>query len=220
MVDHGYDPQNNTATTTVTYTISNLAARCAERCGHPWRGRYGYGDVFADNGNGIDQDTPPDSDPIRSAKSMAYPVNVGTATSGDNGGMFTINLMGPITFDPGTDFQDLDDGESRDTSITYTIDDGNGGTDTATITVTVEGANDAPVVIDPNDPFPTPNDPPVPADPDNVIPDVSGNDGETLTPVDVSPYFVDVDGEPLTFGFDPLDHGCSCLACRLIPYQE
>ena len=68
-----------------------------------------------------------------------------------------------------------------------------------------EGANDAPVVIDPNDPFPNPNDPPVPTDPDNVIPDQSAEDASPLTPLDISPFFVDVDGEPLTFGFDPLD---------------
>ncbi|MGB7334403.1 MAG: putative Ig domain-containing protein, partial [Salaquimonas sp.] len=129
--------------------------------------------------------------------------NVGAPTPGTNGGTFTINLDGTYEFDPGTDFQDLDDGETRVTLITYTIDDGNGGTDTATVTVTVEGANDAPVIIDPNDPFPNPNDPPVPADPNNVIPDVDGFDSTSLAPLDVSPYFYDVDGDPLTLSLDP-----------------
>ena len=36
-------------------------------------------------------------------------------------------------------------GESATDSFSYTVDDGNGGTDTAVVTVTVTGVNDAPV---------------------------------------------------------------------------
>ena len=44
--------------------------------------------------------------------------------------------------------KDLAVGATRDTTLTYQISDGNGGTDTATITVTVSGVNDAPVATD------------------------------------------------------------------------
>ena len=44
-----------------------------------------------------------------------------------------------LSFDPGLDFQDLDVGESRPTTVSYLIDDGNGGTDMATVTLTVSG---------------------------------------------------------------------------------
>ncbi|MGB7287152.1 MAG: putative Ig domain-containing protein, partial [Salaquimonas sp.] len=197
------DPSNNTATTTVTYTITNIPPDAQDDEVTAPEDGLSTGSVFADNGNGVDQDTPPDTDPITVGQVDGDPANVGAPTPGTNGGTFTINLDGTYEFDPGTDFQDLDDGETRVTLITYTIDDGNGGTDTATVTVTVEGANDAPVIIDPNDPFPNPNDPPVPADPNNVIPDVDGFDSTSLAPLDVSPYFYDVDGDPLTLSLDP-----------------
>lgn len=51
-----------------------------------------------------------------------------------------------VTFDPGEDFQYLDDGENEVVTFTYTVSDGNGGiSNAATVTVTVNGANDAPV---------------------------------------------------------------------------
>jgi len=67
----------------------------------------------------------------------------------DNGGSATINGT-QILFDPGLDFQDLDVGEMRSTSFTYDVSDGNGGTDTATVTVEVSGLNDTPLAQ--NDP--------------------------------------------------------------------
>jgi len=52
------------------------------------------------------------------------------------------NNAGDLTFDPGSDFDDLDAGESATVTFDYTISDGNGGTDTATVTLTVNGAED------------------------------------------------------------------------------
>ncbi len=67
----------------------------------------------------------------------------------DNGGSVTITNAGAnVTFNPGSDFQDLQTGQSRNTSFTYTASDGNGGTDTATVTITVTGVSDAPVADD------------------------------------------------------------------------
>ncbi len=68
--------------------------------------------------------------------------NVGTAIAGSNGGTFTLNADGTYTFDPGKDFQPLKNGESATTSIAYTVSDGLGGTDTATLTITVTGKDD------------------------------------------------------------------------------
>ncbi|WP_283404382.1 tandem-95 repeat protein [Roseibium denhamense] len=52
-----------------------------------------------------------------------------------------------VTYDPTAvnRFQELSSGETLDDSFSYTVSDGNGGMDTATVTVTVEGVNDAPV---------------------------------------------------------------------------
>ena len=52
-----------------------------------------------------------------------------------------------FTFDPGADFQDLAVGETRDVSFGYTATDAHGAVSAAsTVTVTVTGTNDAPVV--------------------------------------------------------------------------
>ncbi|WP_150001070.1 Ig-like domain-containing protein, partial [Iodidimonas gelatinilytica] len=60
-------------------------------------------------------------------------------------GSVTVNADGSYSFDPADGFQDLGDGESRNVSFTYQVDDGNGGTDSATVTITVTGTNDAPI---------------------------------------------------------------------------
>lgn len=56
-----------------------------------------------------------------------------------NGGSFSINPDGTINFDPGSAFDDLNSGEFRSTTATYAVDDGNGGTAHAEVTVKVEG---------------------------------------------------------------------------------
>jgi VCBS repeat-containing protein len=67
--------------------------------------------------------------------------------AGSNGGLFSIASNGDVTFDPGQDFQTLNTGQTATTSLTYTVEDGNGGSDTATVTVTVEGADGAIVIL-------------------------------------------------------------------------
>ena len=208
VVDDGTD----TSTVTLVIDVNNPPPIAVDDAViHPEDG-ISTGDVFANNGSGIDADTPPDTDPITvsavattvgAIPTTGNPSSVGVPIASPTGGEFTINADGTYSFNPGTDFQDLDVGESRDTSISYQISDGQGGFDTATVTVTVTGANDAPVITDPNDPSGNPNDPSTPADPNNIIPDVTGSDNQPITPLDVSDFFVDVDNEPLVFSLDP-----------------
>jgi VCBS repeat-containing protein len=70
--------------------------------------------------------------------------NVGLAVPGSAGGQFTINADGGYGFDPGGEFDDLAVGDSVSTFVDYRVSDGNGGTDTATLSVTVTGVNDTP----------------------------------------------------------------------------
>ncbi len=56
------------------------------------------------------------------------------------GGVLTLNSDGGYTFAPGTAYNGLDAGESATETITYTVSDGNGGTDVATLVITVVGA--------------------------------------------------------------------------------
>ncbi|KAG1668170.1 hypothetical protein GQR58_017948 [Nymphon striatum] len=146
------DPQGNIATTTLNYTITNLPVIAENDDIIAGEDAPVTGSVFDDNGNGADSDTAPDSDVFIVSQVGGAAANVGQPTTGSNGGEFTINSDGTFTFEPGNDFQGLGVGETAITTITYEIDDGNGSTDTATVTFTVEGANDAPIPVDPTQP--------------------------------------------------------------------
>ncbi len=95
------------------------------------------------------------------------PLTITDATSPD--GTVTINPDGTITFVPNPNF-------NGPTTITYTVDDGMGGTATATVNVTI-----APV-----------NDPPVGS------PDPAVTDEDTSITIPVLANDNDVDGDPLT----------------------
>ena len=91
-----------------------------------------------------------------------------TAATSPNGTV-VINPDGTITFTPAPNF-------NGPTTITYTISDGNGGTATATVNVTVNAVNDAPV-----------------ANPSNAT---TNEDTPVIVPVLAND--TDVDGDPLT----------------------
>ncbi len=54
-------------------------------------------------------------------------------------GSVAVNDDGTLAFDPGSDFDALNTGESETVTFTYTVADGNGGTDEAEVSVTVDG---------------------------------------------------------------------------------
>jgi VCBS repeat-containing protein len=62
-------------------------------------------------------------------------------------GSVALNADGTFTYTPGPALQSLPAGGSVTDSFTVLADDGNGGTATATIAVTVNGVNDAPIVV-------------------------------------------------------------------------
>lgn len=53
---------------------------------------------------------------------------------------------GVVSYHSGTIFQHLNEGETAIDSFTYTVDDGKGGTDAATVAVTITGVNDSAVI--------------------------------------------------------------------------
>lgn len=75
-------------------------------------------------------------------------VSVGEVITLGSGALLTIGGGGIVTYDPSGQFEALRPGESRTESFTYTIVDSGGLSDTATVSVTVGGVNDAPVAID------------------------------------------------------------------------
>ncbi len=135
--------------------------------------------ISADNGNGIDSDADGNTLTVGLVNDVAG--NVGSSVAGSSGGTFVINASGAYTFNPGSDFDYLVQGESTTTSVTYTVTDGTGLADTATVTVTVNGTNDNPSSV-------------------GTIPGQSNNDNESITPLDVSGFFNDADlSDVLTF---------------------
>ncbi len=137
--------------------------------------------VAADDTATTDEDTPVDiavlandTDPDGDALSV-------TSATASNG-LVTINPDGTITYAPNPDFNGTD-------TITYTISDGEGGTSTATVEVTVAPVNDAPVV-------------------DSPLPNVVGVDDETVA-IPTAGNFSDVDGDMLSFSAAGLPAGLS-----------
>lgn len=86
------------------------------------------GNVLDGSDGGLDTD--PDSDPLTV-----------TGNTDPSNGSVTVNPDGSYTYTPDTDFSGTD-------SFTYDISDGNGGTDTATVTITVNDVNDPPIAED------------------------------------------------------------------------
>ncbi|MBK9081556.1 MAG: DUF4347 domain-containing protein [Rhizobiales bacterium] len=136
------DPWGATTSQTFTWTVTNPAPAAQDDAFAASENTVASGNVLVDNGSGADAD--PDGDALTVSAVNGVAGNVGSAVAGGNGGSFTIGADGTLSFDPGADFNDLAVGETRTTSVTYTISDGEGGTSTATATVTVTGVNDAP----------------------------------------------------------------------------
>ncbi|MEM1343500.1 MAG: Ig-like domain-containing protein [Pseudomonadota bacterium] len=86
----------------------------------------------------LGNDTDADGDAL-SIQSVAQPARGSVAV-----------VMGQAVFSPGSDFDSLAAGESTTETFTYTVVDDSASTltDQATVTVTINGANDAPVAVD------------------------------------------------------------------------
>ena len=93
--------------------------------------------------NDIDVDT---TDVLVVSEINGLAGDVGSGVNGTNGGTFTVTANGGYTFVPGPTFENLRINATRTTSIDYTVSDGHGGFSIQTLTVTVTGTNDAPVV--------------------------------------------------------------------------
>ena len=100
------------------------------------------GDLFADNGSGADGDLD-SAFAVSAVNGRADDVGTGIALS--SGAVLQVEADGSFSYDPNGQFESLSAGQQQD-SFEYTISDGTGA-DTATVTVTVTGVNDAPEVV-------------------------------------------------------------------------
>jgi uncharacterized repeat protein (TIGR01451 family) len=166
------DADHNTATATVTLTVRNQTpAAHADATLVPVNGSV---DI-----NVLGNDNDPNGDPL-TVTGVSLPSN-GTAM---------VHVDGTVTYSPDSGFMGSD-------SFTYAISDGNGGTDTATVSITV--ANQAPVAAD-----------------DNV--DFTGAAGTAIT-IDALGNDSDPNGDPLTLSSvaTPL-HGTAVIAAGKVVY--
>ncbi|MEM8752044.1 MAG: Ig-like domain-containing protein, partial [Pseudomonadota bacterium] len=102
-----------------------------------------------DDGFGVDSD--PDGDTLTVVGVSFGDVGTTTTVTTDSGefeGELTVNDDGTYTFVPGTGLEVLNPGEQETVTFTYTVSDGNGGTDTAETIITINGLNEPPVAID------------------------------------------------------------------------
>ena len=87
------------------------------------------------SGNVLDNDDVPDL--VRSVDLVESPVQ----------GTLVLDSNGAYTYDPGTEFDWLAEGETATETFTYKVTDADLDTDTATVTITITGTNDGPVAV-------------------------------------------------------------------------
>lgn len=151
------DEAGNTDTATVTVTVEAV----------------NDDPVANDDTASTDEDTPVDINVLGNDTDVdGDDLTVTEATSPD--GDVVINPDGTLTFTPAENF-------NGDTTIIYTISDGNGGEDTATVNVTVNAVNDDPVAND--DAYTTDEDTEITVSPLDNDSDV---DGDTLTITEIT----------------------------------
>ncbi|MGG7565377.1 Ig-like domain-containing protein [Rhodovulum sp. DZ06] len=105
------------------------------------------GNLFADNGSGVDDD-PDTLDSFAVSAVEGSAANVGVTIALASGALLTVGANGAVSYDPNGAFAGLGAGASATDSFTYTIEDGFGGTDTATATVTITGQDTPPDAVD------------------------------------------------------------------------
>jgi VCBS repeat-containing protein len=88
--------------------------------------------------NVLANDTDVDNGAVLTVTAASAPAGQGSASV----------VANQVVFNPGTDFDYLDTGETASVVISYSITDEHGATSSSTVTVTVNGANDAPVAND------------------------------------------------------------------------
>jgi len=107
-------------------------------------------------------------------------------------GQLRVAEDGRLVYTPDNDnpvVQALAAGQSIKESFTYTISDGHGGFASSTLTITIDGTNDAPTTV-------------------GALPARHNNDGSTVAPLDVSGHFADADlGDTLTYTASGLPPG-------------
>ena len=136
-----------------------------------------------------------DTDPLTVAEVNGSAASVGTEITLGSGAKVTLNANGSYTYKPNGAFESLDTGETATDSFTYKASDGTALSNSATVTITITGVNDAP-----------------------VCQAVSITTNEN-TVGSTAPNCSDVDIEPLTYAVSPATTGISGTSAGNLTYN-
>jgi len=128
----------------------------------------------------VGNDSDPNGDPLAVSEVNGSASDVGQQITLSSGALLTVEADGAHSYAPNGAFEDLNGDETGSDSFTYTADDGNGGTDRATVTITVEGTNGAPVAED--DSFTTYEDSTLTVGAPGLLQNDDDPEGDPLTP--------------------------------------
>ncbi|WP_200906811.1 VCBS domain-containing protein, partial [Cobetia sp. UCD-24C] len=198
------DEQGQSADVTLNFFVANVAPEAFDNTAELDEG-IATSDTSTTTGNVL-SDAQPDTDTdggndtdalivsgIGAGANAGTDTAAGTPVTGTYGSV-TIAEDGSYTYaldNSNAAVQALAEGEVVTETFTYEISDGQGGTDTALLTVTINGTNDAPVLVDGAQPA-----------------DQTANDGDAITPFTIADAFTDVDeGAELTYSVDNLPDG-------------
>ena len=119
----------------------------------------------------LENDSDPDNDELDDIDDIIAGNTVGAVDFNRN--------AGNIVYRPDIGFNFLTDGETATDTFEYIISDGNGGTASATVTITVTGINDSPNAED--DFYNTPENTPLIIEPRGILSNDSDPEGDSLT---------------------------------------
>ncbi|SFL26782.1 VCBS repeat-containing protein, partial [Pseudovibrio ascidiaceicola] len=149
-----YDPNGQfehlavgeTATDTFTYTVSDGTAEPITKTVTVTINGANDAPVVSDIATSTSEDNSVLIEPVFSDADSSDTHTIIFDASGTTGEVSLAD--GKFRYDPNGQFEQLAVGETATDTFTYTVDDGNGGIVTKTATVTINGANDAPIVSD------------------------------------------------------------------------
>ena len=149
------DGNGGTATATVTVTVDGVNDAPAAVDDGPSGELTTDEDTLLSVNGVLDNDTDPDTSDTLAVTKVADTEAIitgggGTAVNGAvtlaSGALLNMDADGTFTYDANGQFESLASGDSNTDNFAYEASDGNGGTDTATTTITIDGVNDPPVI--------------------------------------------------------------------------
>ncbi|MEL7245458.1 MAG: putative Ig domain-containing protein, partial [Cyanobacteria bacterium J06573_2] len=98
------------------------------------------------SGNVLTNDTDLQNDSLEVIEVNGSAIDIGNQTTLASSALLTLNADGTFSYDPNNQFESLGAGSTTTDSFIYKVSDGNNGTDTGTVIITINGVNDTPVV--------------------------------------------------------------------------